>query len=417
MKKFFLFLAIAAAMWQAAQAQDGDIVWTKWTHDITRLQFSNDDSKILTVGSGGIIIFNTTDGSQVKQLDGNGGYSDDGTIIYSSHLNDTEHYIEIFDANSYESIRRIELPEIVGKYGVTLSSDKKTFVAGGYNDLYFIDFETGVIKKHLTKFGSETRPVSLGAYPFTKDGKYVIVTLADPVKGQYGKMMFINTITYQADYESENYWNGGVALSNDGTLGAFGTLEGNKAVAIMNLQTKEIVGQILGKSSSVCGMAFSPSSDYLAVSWQDKLNIEIFNVINLNIEKTFKLIIDGNSCCFPPMSVSNDNKYIAGGGGPGLVLFKFSTSGVPEDEELLQILYPNPTSNSINLLFELIVPSNLKFNLYDLPGVLITNLKTGFYNPGIVEENFYLGELTNGTYFLKIESLQFNKTYKIIINR
>ena len=175
MRRFnFLLMFIIASMWQwtAAAVQDTtDIVWMKYTQNITKVQFSNDDSKILTVGDAGTIIFDTQTGSQIKQLSGNGGYNDDGTLILSSHLNNIDHYIDVFNADTYDTIRRILLPQIIGNYGINLSPDGQTIIAGGYNDLYFIDFLTGVIKKHLTKFGTETRTISLGSYIFTKDSK------------------------------------------------------------------------------------------------------------------------------------------------------------------------------------------------------------------------------------------------------
>jgi len=69
------------------------------------------------------------------------------------------------------------------------------------------------------------------------------------------------------------------------------------------------------------------------------------------------------------------------------------------------------------LKFELNIPTQLTFNLYDMTGKQVANLKNDFYNSGLITENLLLGNLANGSYYLKIESLKFNKTFKVIINK
>jgi WD40 repeat protein len=409
MKKFLLILAIAAALWQTAtaQAQDGDILWTKWTHDITRLQFSNDDSKILTVGSGGIIIFDTQTGEQLKQLPGKGIYSEDGTMIIALR----EMNVDVYNAETYELIKTIPLT-VTGVNAVLLSPDGNLLATMGLNFIQFIDYHTGEVIHYMNKFGDEKRDVKINSIVFSRDSKQCIIALWDPVKGSYGSMMFINTITFTMSYKI-NERISFLRINTDGSYLAFISCDNGKAVTIMNTQSKEIVGQIPGNAWDVTSIAFSPDGKYIAIGGLNGMyGLKIYNVSDMSLFKTYF-----PNTSFINIAFTKDIAKIAFNAGDELVLFKFLSTGINETDVSSEFLYPNPTNNSVNISFELTLPTSLEFNLYNLTGGLMTNLKTGFYNPGLVEENLYLGELANGTYYLKIESLQFNKTYKIIINK
>ncbi len=399
-----------------------DIVWTKYTHDISRLQFNNDDSKILTVGSGGIIIFNTSDGSQVQHIPGYeaGEYSADNSLIVaareqSDSLNDVYPYVDVIDAATYQVIKSIKLNKLKSAPSyeeVIISPDNKTIAEFNPFGLYFIDVETGLLKKTLTSFGDENRKVSISSFIYSKDSKHVIIALWDPVKGEYGSIMFINTSTYNMDYKYDKRA-GCLTLSDDGHLLAFNSPdEAGKAVTVMNTQTHEIVGQIPGTASWVRSMVFSPDGQYLAVS-DDEHSTKFYKTNDYSLYKT----IYPEGFYFSSMDISKDNGYLIGGASSVMMLLNFLKTGVIDGKEILEILYPNPSGNSINVTFELPAATTLSFNLYDMTGVLVEALKTGTYETGTVEENLYLNNIANGTYYLKIESAEFNMTFKVIVNR
>ncbi|MFH1049657.1 MAG: T9SS type A sorting domain-containing protein [bacterium] len=413
----FLLLSAGTNLYLLSQETQSDTAWVHWTHDITRLEFSNDDSKILTVGSGGIIIFDTPTGVQLKQLPGylDAEYSTDNSLIFAvretpDSVNNIFPYIDVIETSAYEKINTIKLPKIFweGMSRIAVSPDIQTIALVNENVLYLVDYPTGEIKKTLFSYESQEQ-ISVKYFLFSKDSQHLIFTGSD------GKLRFLNVLTYQIDFKYDSGY-GYLIQSEDGSIIAFKTGISGSAVSIMNTQTHEIINSIPGNAGDVCGMAFSPDGQYLAVSWLSKLNIEIYKIIDLIIFYSLIFIINGNSCCFPPMAITNNNDFLVGGGGPGIVLFNLKTTGIIEPGEIIDILYPNPTNNTLILNFNLPIPAQLGYNLYDITGNQISNLKSAFYNPGQIIENFSLGNLVNGSYFLKVESLQFNKTFKIIIN-
>ncbi|MFH1049653.1 MAG: hypothetical protein V1779_01840 [bacterium] len=283
-KFFFLItflLAISGMEQTKAQETQPDTVWVRWTHDISRLEFSNDDSKILTVGSGGIIIFDTQTGTQLKQLSGKGWYSPDGSMIIA--LQDTN--VIVYNAETYEVINTIPLT-FKGTYDVTLSPDGKTLIAAGLNVLRFIDFQTGSLLYTMNKFGDETRQIEITSYLFTKDSQYLILALWDPVKGEYGSMMYINTKTYLMDYKY-NKKVGGLRISDNSDMLVFKSYEEpGKAVSIMNTQTHEIINSIPGNAGDVSSMSISPDGQYLAISSLD-YKTKIYRIADFSIYKIF----------------------------------------------------------------------------------------------------------------------------------
>lgn|GEM_PF-3715076 len=414
-----------------AQEPQLDTVWMRWTHDISRLEFSNDDSKILTVGSGGIIIFDTQSGTQIKQLPGylDAEYSSDNSLIFAvretpDSVNNVFPFVDVINSVSFEILKTIKLPKLPFNPAysrLAVSEDMRTIAvtASNINGLYLIDNQTDTIIKFINKFGNETRTAIVGDFVFSKDGQDIIVSLSiDIGQGNYhGELMFINVHTLQMDYRSDIV--GGILrLSDDGILLASMTSEFGKAVAIMNTQTHEIINTIPGVASSVASIAFSPDGQYLALSGNILPNysnkITIYSLADIKVVRTISF---WESAFAGGVKITKNNKYIAAGGGPGLVLFNFITTGIHEPKDNIETLYPNPTNNSLTVNFNLSFPTQLDFNLYDISGLLISNLKSQFYEPGSINENLFLGDLSSGSYFLKIESANFSETFKIIVNK
>jgi len=78
-------------------------------------------------------------------------------------------------------------------------------------------------------------------------------------------------------------------------------------------------------------------------------------------------------------------------------------------------LYPNPVDNSTKVQFANTPPFSKVFNLsiWSVDGLLISNKKESGYNlfQGV---NINIGDISPGTYFLKLESVDYNDVIKFI---
>ena len=198
-------------------------------------------------------------------------------------------------------------------------------------------------------------------------------------------------------------------MSDDGKYLAFRSNEPGQAIAIMNTQTKQIIGTIPGNAGSVASMTFSPDGQYLAVSNLENYKLNIYEIPSLQIIKS---INPGRT--FKSIGITTNNSKIVGGIGQVLELISLITK-ISKIENESDILFPNPTDNSIKLEYNLPISSELNFLLFNSEGKKIKELKRAFYMPGQYSEDFQLAEIAPGAYFLKIESLHYSKTFKLIV--
>ncbi len=70
------------------------------------------------------------------------------------------------------------------------------------------------------------------------------------------------------------------------------------------------------------------------------------------------------------------------------------------------IIYPNPTTEYVKLLFTLKQSENISLSLINLDGSLVKNyMQNVSYNPGICNEFLHLpSEIASGIYYLLIET-------------
>lgn len=415
--KFILFFFLTGL---GVKAGEADTVYMKYSPLVSRLEFSKDNSKILTAGGGCIMIFDTPTGNQIMKLpDGDGEYSKDCSLIAGvQQLRDSTnriigYNIHIYNAENYEVIKTIPLPQFtdVETVKIRLSPDNKTVALITRTKLYFVDILSSLVIKVIDQFTDLKGQLMLSDFLYNKDGMNLILSYSiDLGHGNYGgELIIINTQTYQIEYRN-SIIGGIMSISDDGNFLATGTSSSGIAVSIMNTKTHEIVGQIPGNGAWVVSKCFSPDGQYLAVSSGD-YKINIYQLSDFSIKKSIFLF----GAAFYGLDITSDNNYLVG--GASIVLFRFLATGIPEEKNAEDIIFPNPSDNSISVNFNLTKSSNLNFNLYDASGKLISSLKSGFYSNGLISEHLNLELIPSGTYFLKIESLLFNKTFKVIINR
>lgn len=81
------------------------------------------------------------------------------------------------------------------------------------------------------------------------------------------------------------------------------------------------------------------------------------------------------------------------------------------------MVYPNPVSDKLNLVFDLKKnSSNLKIALFNLDGKEVFHAATSA-NAGLNQQQFLMPELSNGLYLLKLDDGGSVINLKVIINR
>ena len=78
-------------------------------------------------------------------------------------------------------------------------------------------------------------------------------------------------------------------------------------------------------------------------------------------------------------------------------------------------IYPNPSTNSTNVKFELIKQGNVEIQISDMAGAIVKNINIGSYNSGSNEVVVDLSGINSGNYYLSIISGKSRSTKQIII--
>jgi hypothetical protein len=77
--------------------------------------------------------------------------------------------------------------------------------------------------------------------------------------------------------------------------------------------------------------------------------------------------------------------------------------------------YPNPFNPATNIKFDLPKAGNVKLNVYDITGKVVSTLVDDNMNAGSYSYDFNASELSSGIYFYKIESEEFTYIRKMIL--
>ena len=122
------------------------------------------------------------------------------------------------------------------------------------------------------------------------------------------------------------------------------------------------------------------------------------------------LVLKSNETCIDVQSGLAVIRGIRGNGQFAMnceVVLNFNNLGIR--------LYPNPVDNSTKVQFANTPPFNKVFNLsiWSVDGLLISNKKESGYDlfQGV---NINIGDISPGTYFLKLESVDYNDVIKFI---
>ncbi len=90
---------------------------------------------------------------------------------------------------------------------------------------------------------------------------------------------------------------------------------------------------------------------------------------------------------------------------------------VSTEKYYIQQVKPNPAGSSFSLDFGLAFDGNTKIVVYNSMGKLVRSVKNNYMKKGNYEVNISTSDLTNGVYFIKMESGPFTKVRKLVINK
>jgi DNA-binding beta-propeller fold protein YncE len=204
-------------------------------------------------------------------------------------------------------------------------------------------------------------------------------------------------------------------LSNTNQYIAFHTVDMYNGLEVYDFNTKQLLWKIPVNGPSLTGLEFSPDDKYLVTASSN--NSFGMTIWDMTTGKEHFHYISGAT--YSNIDVSNDGKYITYSIGDGLRLIRTHFDGVSvnESDNTVLTLYPNPTNNSITLTFELKLPCQLNYSIFNEKGQLIKSLLDEFTNPGTISQSFDVTNLPTGTYFLKISGADFGLTFKVMIMR
>ncbi len=117
------------------------------------------------------------------------------------------------------------------------------------------------------------------------------------------------------------------------------------------------------------------------------------------------------------------NETNSDGGSTGDAIFTHSVQLTPALTGLNKLgndvsfkVYPNPTSDQLNVRFDIKYPSPIAITLMSIDGKHTTELFAGEEAKGQVDKSFDISQLAKGVYLLNIKTTEGNATQKIMIN-
>jgi len=430
--KYFLLIAIAAAMWQAAQAQpESDTVWTKniWPETVARAMFSRDGSKVFVSTNAQVRVYDTQTGDSLGVIPGVGSfiaYSPDSMYIYTS----TAYKL---DAQTFEVVGHCEDDIFKRRFqgsvqGIALTGDGK-----------YLILSTNLIYEG----------------PNPKEGPDSIAIILDVSTFKTVKAISEPGIIYGIDW---------IATSPDGKYFVTSTIDGgwggppqehnNFSLILWDAQTFEKIKTIFADTIPIGIFKFTPDSKYLAMSTNGStgrpwnvLFYETNNFIKSKITKgtlafTFTkdskyiITVDGTSPVIynidngelfyqykgwgaDYLDISPEENYFIAGIGSGLTLYNLKKVSISDDKNKNTNIgiFPNPNDGIVNIIFDTQVRGKYKIEIFDNSGRAIYTIFDDFLDIGNQKFKWNTTGIANGILFCRISGNNLNLIYKIIISK
>ena len=183
--------------------------------------------------------------------------------------NDT--FIYFWDANTGNLIRTIDVVPLYGLdnaiFGLMFSPDGQLLLGYDWNDPIRVwNVNTGELVDTFFAGGSRGVAQGINDWTFTPDGQ----TLALASLGGYIELWDANTLTYKSETGITGFTDYvfSVGFSYDGKIVASGHAAAR--IRLWNEETGDFIRELIGHSSNVVGVAFSPTEPILASASYDR---------------------------------------------------------------------------------------------------------------------------------------------------
>lgn len=415
------------------QGSDKDTVWMQQTNSDGYWVIISHTNKYIAKGGGGTSFYDFNTGELLKTLGGSAqGFfiSNDTQFI---RINQTGAGIDIIDLNTWQVIGNLEMgnKSLRNNAIANVSNDGKYFISDVEGGLEIWNIETRQ-PQFFIPVKSDEKYLSELAYAgvhLSCDNRKVFAHVLktfkpdnDP-KHDYTLKYLIEFDLFQGDstdvYEADlNSY-----ISNDCQLYSTNTESKDSGIKIFNLTNKQLNFNLPTNGYTVTGMEFSPGNKYLYESNNSGAGygINVWDLTNGSLHYKFQLYYEPSNQWVPfqHMDLSDDGKFIVSTTGKFMFLWttEHALDNITEPSYSSEILYPNPTNNLINLIFILPKPQIIDINITNTSGKVIKQLFHGFLNEGQQNLNFNISDLSPTAYFVNISSMNYNKIFKLIINK
>jgi WD40 repeat protein len=423
-----LFMLFSAGV-QTATALDSNVVI--WSHDIPELCYAvkvSPDGLTCANGAGQYVqIRNMSDGSLIRQFGEHDNekitsivYSPNGQYVftgagdlYSTHRTP---YIKMWDANTgaliktlftddttyYSFVRSLD----VSTDGTQVSAIFDTYLKNNSTERDFVlfvwDVYSGGIHKKVN-FPDDDQPSNL---KYSPAGEYLIIDNNDDIAlYTYPGIEFYHRLGW-ADIWHKSMIQA-IAVTSDGKTVA--SIDKSNIVKVWDVETKWIIDTFtVIKNASATSIEFDNTDKFLIAF----TNIpQVWDFIKKELiykyDETYSLGVN--------FDVNNNNDFlVAGLINVKLIKGIYEPMTVGEEEITIDILYPNPTNNLVNIEFTLTSETNLNIEVTDINGTTLETIPNIVYPVGLNTYQYNCSNLSNGTYFIKISSAEFNKVYKFV---
>ena len=411
-----LFLALIASQ-ANAQPQPGDstdIIWEVQPEgSIYVTKFSPDNRFVVVDCITNVRMYNISDGTLYKEFvnESTSTYSKDGSILITN-AKDT---IVIRSTANYEITKKIATHGLDGLgystfqiYDMSISPDNRYVACACYRKgIKIYDINTGMLYKTIDNFPFDNKvsPVPSGfTVDFNSDGTKLLFSgdwsiLYDLANGSILKMY---EGTYPK-YSPDNIHFANLFYEYDGPTVHY-------YLRIYDLSNTTPLFTI-PMGTGTFDFCYSPDGIYIVTgsSSYGKYNVEIWDA-NSGQKKYVYSLPEYN---YTSVAWSNDGKNISAINGY-LYLLRHNYTSVLDKNLLVTTVYPNPSTGTVKIDFNLQNTELVTFRITDNIGTNINTTNLGLIESGYNSYSHNISALSSGVYFITLQSNSFSQTYKLV---